>query len=174
MLPARDDAREIELECQNRTVKSIKVHRRWRKPLYLLLPNSQSDREDLCHLVFRQTGAPDYVVEAHPGDIRADALLQYRRQGLAAEAVTLSLAYAPQLLEGEIEQPVVAAVAAYTLLQWGSLEQLRDWPQNLYRSVDWLPDGVAIPWRTFGSSRQARRGIGCLHKAMGPRHADVY
>jgi len=144
VLPAREDAREVELECQNRKVTLIQVHRHWRKPLHLLLPNSRTDKEDLCHLVFRNTGTLDYVVEAHPGDIRADALLQYRRQGLAAEAITLSLAYAQQLLEGKIEQPVVAAVAAYTLLQWGSLEQLRDWSQNLYRRVDWLPDGVVI------------------------------
>jgi hypothetical protein len=48
------------------------------------------------------------------------------------------------LLRNKTDDPVAAAVGAYSLLQMNAIERLHDWDANLMNWFTWLPDGAAI------------------------------
>lgn len=48
------------------------------------------------------------------------------------------------MLLGKSRHPLAAALGGYALLRLGETEKMRDWPTNLARWYEWLPDGEVI------------------------------
>jgi glucoamylase len=74
-------------------------------------------------------------------------LLRYRDRGWVHEASSVSDALegqAEEMLREKLRDPVAAAVGAYGLLRFSTLEHLHDWTENLRRWFPRLPDGSAI------------------------------
>ncbi len=92
-----------------------------------------------CRVVVRRE--PDrYWIEVHLEHAEANLLLGYQRNAAPhEEAVT-----AERLLAGKLDDPIAAALGAYTLLRFGDLERLHGWPANLRSWFPWLPDGAAL------------------------------
>jgi hypothetical protein len=74
-------------------------------------------------------------------------LLGWRQSGhlWEAEAMLRSNALkAEQLLSDKDEDPIAAAVGAYTLLRLNNLDALHDWTENLMNRFPLLPDGAVV------------------------------
>lgn len=97
-----------------------------------------------------------YKMEAFTRNSVANLQLRYCRQGAYQRAA--DAAASERLLHDKIEDPVAAAVGAYSLLRIGDLDRLHEWTENLRQWFGWLPDGSAI------------RGE---HLARLGRHADA-
>ena len=121
-------------DCSVRIVQLVSLGR---DPLNVLLPSAIAPPRS-CHVIVYADRASR--VEVHPQNSTADVLLQYTAAGFASEARTV----AEQLLAKKMEDPIAAAVGAYTLLRLGDLSSLHDWTTNLHNSFPWLPDGVTI------------------------------
>jgi hypothetical protein len=83
-----------------------------------------------------------FKVEAFTKNSTANLLLRYSRQGAYQRAGIA--AQSERVLSEKIEDPVAAAIGAYSLLRIGDLERLHDWTANLYQWFPWLPDGAAL------------------------------
>ncbi|MFC7446632.1 trypsin-like peptidase domain-containing protein [Rhodococcus daqingensis] len=88
-------------------------------------------------------------LDVHMANVDANAMARYRSLGLASEAAmgvgpgTHSLD-ADQLIGGDAQDPIAAAVGCYALLRFNRLEQLDETSENLRTAATWLPDGAAI------------------------------
>jgi hypothetical protein len=69
------------------------------------------------------------------------AMAAYLASGQLREAADLQ---ARQMLRDKIADPIGAAVGGYALLRMARVELMSDWPYNLSRWFDWLPDGAVI------------------------------
>jgi hypothetical protein len=81
-----------------------------------------------------------YWIEVHPNDEQANLLLGYTQNHMLAQQTSV----AEGLLYRKQNDPIAAAVGAYSLLRIGDLERLHHWTQNLAMWFEWLPDGAAI------------------------------
>lgn len=87
------------------------------------------------------------TVDVHLGNAEADLLLCGLGRGYLREAsrVLNSMQMtAEKLLDRKVDDPISAAVGAYSLLQFGELDRLHDWTQNLMNWFPWLPDGLSV------------------------------
>jgi hypothetical protein len=135
-------------------------------PLNIMVPASRKEPggRDVppqpATIVFQQADERRFLVTVHPGDVIADALLQYAQEGYSAELSSMvgegfdTNNTAEKLLKEKTGAPITAAVAAYSLLQLGDIDRLHDWTRNLCDWFPWLPDGLAI----YGE-HLARRGL---------------
>ncbi len=83
-----------------------------------------------------------FKLEAFTRNPIANLQLRYCRQGAYRRAG--SAAESERLLYEKIDDPVAAAIGAYSLFRIGALERLHDWTANLDAMFPWLPDGAAI------------------------------
>jgi glucoamylase len=86
-------------------------------------------------------------LDAAPQHTGADLLLRYRDRGWVHEAASVSDSLegqAEEMLREKLRDPVAAAIGAYGLLRFSTLERLHDWTENLRRWFPRLPDGSAI------------------------------
>lgn len=76
----------------------------------------------------------------------AGAILRLMMSGDIERAKTLAghIGFAENLLYSKINNPSYAALGGYFLLRTNSMQQLHDWPKNLARWFEWLPDGCII------------------------------
>ena len=95
-----------------------------------------------------QTQSTDkIVVDIHLQDSEADLLLYGLGRGYlqeAAQALRSEQITAEKLLQEKGWHPFGAAVGAYSLLQFGELDRLHNWTENLMKWFPWFPDGLAI------------------------------
>ncbi len=105
-------------------------------PVNIALPVSAAHG---CSIVIRRE-TDRYWVEVYPEHQHANLLLGYAQNRLAQNEAAL----AEKLLLDKFEDPIGAAVGAYSLLRVGELERLHDWTANLMNSFEWLPDGAAV------------------------------
>jgi hypothetical protein len=80
---------------------------------------------------------------APPPQPRLAALAGYLVSGQVREAADLG-AQAMEILRDKIADPIGATVGGYALLRMARTELMHDWPYNLSRWFDWLPDGAVI------------------------------
>jgi hypothetical protein len=98
-----------------------------------------------CTLVVTRQADSRFSYDAHLENKMADLLLRYSQKGYQEQAaLTATTIDAEQLLMGKFEDPIAAAVGAYSLLRFGELERLHEWTVNLQERFAWLPDGAAI------------------------------
>jgi len=118
---------------------------------YVALPASEGRS---CRIILMREKLHKISIEVHLQNPEADLLVRGLQRGYleqSALAVTSDSLQSEKLLP-EVEEmlrrkesdPIAAAVAAYTLLQFGELDRLHDWTENLMNWFDWLPDGLAI------------------------------
>ena len=114
------------------------------------LPASYSKR---CFVVLRAISPEVTSTEVHLENVEADLLLRGSQTGrqvsIAKESETMSprkllSANSEEMVRQKIADPVAAAVAAYTFLNWGEITSLRPWTENLKNWFTWLPDGLTI------------------------------
>jgi hypothetical protein len=92
-------------------------------------------------------GADDLAVDVHVNNGEADLLLSGLSGGYlheASQAVNSEQITAEKLLQDKEGDPFGAAVGAYALLQFGELDRLHGWTENLMNWFQWLPDGLPI------------------------------
>jgi hypothetical protein len=132
-------ARFLEIQLPNKTAS------------YVALPASEGK---YCRVVLMRDKKRGVSIEAHLQHPEADLLVRGLQRGYleqSALAVTSDSMGARRLLprveeifRNKMADPIAAAVAAYTLLQFGELDRLHDWTANLMNWFEWLPDGLAI------------------------------
>lgn len=77
----------------------------------------------------------------------ADLLCNYEMQNQfdqVAITTNSSALDAESLLRSKMQDPIAAAVGAYSLLRIGALDRLHDWTENLKNWFKWLPDGLTV------------------------------
>lgn len=79
-------------------------------------------------------------VEVHVDHSEAGLLLGYQQSRAGSEEVQLG----ERLLRQKLDDPIAAAIGAYSLLRFGRLDALHDWTENLKNWFRWLPDGAAV------------------------------
>jgi len=127
------------------------------RPLYaeLLQPDHRSRTRAVpvaprqaraCELRFFRKPDRSWSVDVHLQHSGADLLCRYRDGGRVEQAATVAgtLEGSEQMLLRKLRDPVAAAVGAYSLLRFASLDRLHDWTGNLRAWFAWLPDGSAI------------------------------
>ncbi|MET7694093.1 hypothetical protein ABZT06_40030 [Streptomyces sp. NPDC005483] len=88
-----------------------------------------------------------YVLQAHSGDERAEALLAYNAAGQLTAAQIIADHYdalAESMLHDKVSSQIGAIVGGYHLLRSRALGQTYEWPKNL---ADWfpqLPDAAVV------------------------------
>ncbi len=98
-----------------------------------------------CRMVIMRLPGDKYTVDIHLENQMANILLRYSNKGYLQQAVEMSKAVAAEdLLFGKRRDPIGAAIGAYALLRFQSLNKLHDWTENLRNWFEWLPDGSAI------------------------------
>lgn len=103
--------------------------------------------ENRCLITITRSLNGIFSIEPHLQNMRIDILLRYNSVGYlqqAAAAVDLLSIHAGESLAPRNQDPMVAAVIAYTLLRIGQLEPLSDWVEYLQESFPWLSDGIII------------------------------
>jgi hypothetical protein len=115
-------------------------------PLHVAMPVS-SGQTGLVVVRRLATGNSDLVVDVHVANGEADLLLSGLSAGYlreASEALSSDQISAEKLLYAKEADPFGAAVGAYALLQFGELDRLHNWTENLMNLFQWLPDGPPI------------------------------
>jgi hypothetical protein len=80
---------------------------------------------------------------APPPDPVLAALAGFLVSGQVREAADLG-EQAMEMLRGKVADPTGATVGGYALLRMRDVERMHDWPYNLSRWFDWLPDGAVL------------------------------
>jgi hypothetical protein len=123
-------------------------------------------RERTCKLIIVRQPDGRFIFDAHLDNLMADMLLRYSQKGFQEQASLTAKAFdAERLLQLKGEDPIAAAVGAYSLLRFGMIEYLHEWTENLRNWFKWLPDGSAIRGEHY-----ARRG---QHKEALPAFLEL-
>ncbi len=88
-----------------------------------------------------------FRIVAASGDPTTQALLGYLSSGdfeSARNVGTDWYKHVQETLKSKIDDPGMAAIAGYLLLEVGDAGQLDDWTRTLARGTPWLPDGPII------------------------------
>lgn len=105
----------------------------------IALPNDQLRVVFSASELGEREGEPLHVTVASTTQ-QAESLQGFLRIGAIDQARVLSEA----LLRDKRQNPTLAAVGAYFLLQIGDLTRLHDWTKNLANWMEWLPDGAVV------------------------------
>jgi hypothetical protein len=101
------------------------------------------------------------LVDVTSDHLAAESLLGFLLVGnmRAAREVAAGGFEAEWLSNGEVTDPIPAAVAGYCLLRLGELDRLREWSEDLATRFDWMADGAIIhAWRLIrGGDGQVAR-----------------
>lgn len=76
----------------------------------------------------------------------------------AAHDLVLNSRMMEAILFRKVDAPTAAAMAAVYLLRSGDLASLHDWPRNLARQFDWLPDGAYLWVETLRARAEQASG----------------
>jgi len=116
----------------------------------IALPASQNMS---CFVVLKAPSPSVTSADVHLYHTEADLLLRNLSSGENALLILDSTKLKPgNLLQDNAEEmvrqktadPIAACVGAYALLQYGELDRLHNWTENLKNWFTWLPDGLAI------------------------------
>lgn len=142
-------------------------------PLNMILP---AIRDHYCKLFITSLIQGKYTFDAHLEDQTADMMLRYSNKGYDWQTELLGAAVdAEELLRGKKQNPLSAAVGAYSLLRFNNLEMLHDWTENLRNWFKWLPDGSAIRGEhlaRLGEHKEALRAFLELQERGVPIFSD--
>jgi hypothetical protein len=133
--PRRADAVHLEMPPSSQRC-FVQLLQTGRVPVNIALPRSHVAG---CVVVVRSR-RKRFWMEVHPDNDDANLLLGYKKNQAPQEEALI----AERLLAGKFDDPIAATIGAYSLLRFGDLEKLHDWPENLRRSFPWLSDGAAI------------------------------
>lgn len=121
-------------------IAQVRIH--GQVPLNVLLPLGPDAAH--CELTAHISGG-DVILGAYPG---SEAALLASRFLAAGDIREGSQVITPDQAEGMLrskrQDPIAATIGAYLLLRTGELERLHDWPRNLAKWFEWLPDGAVI------------------------------
>jgi len=117
-----------------------------RLPIYF---DQEDGREYLSHKcqVFVVRSSAGYMLDIHPANVHADALMCYlsasklEQAAIATKSDALS---AQRLVFDKIVDPIGACIGAYALLRLGDIERFHGWTENLHNWFRYLPDGLII------------------------------
>ncbi len=111
-------------------------------PLNMTLPIFGNEG---CRIVVMQLPGGKYTVDVHLENQMANILLRYSNKGYLQQTAEAAKAVeAEDLLFGKRSDPIGAAIGAYALMRFQTLDKLHDWTENLRNWFEWLPDGSAI------------------------------
>lgn len=110
-------------------------------PINLALPLAPHTASERCRLTVSSNASLSARVEL--ASVEAQTVAAYLEQGQMKAAARL-ITNAEELLNSKMSDPLAAALGGYAILRAGQLERLHDWPLNLSRSFEWLPDGAVI------------------------------
>ena len=116
-------------------------------PLHVALPISPGQTGLVVVRQVATRNTYDLAVDVHVANGEAELLLSGLSSGYlreASEALNSDQISAEKLLDAKESDPFGAAVGAYALLQFGELDRLHNWTENLMNWFQWLPDGLSI------------------------------
>jgi hypothetical protein len=106
-------------------------------------------RQNGCTVYFKQLAEDFTDISIHLNHSMANLLLRYSHHGYIQEAMTTASSDTLQHENLLANDPIAAAVRAYTLLRFGQLEELSNWTETLKNQFTWLPDSIAIRGETL-------------------------
>lgn len=114
-----------------------------RVPVSVALPLAPHSDAQTCRLSVAVTSRDIDPAVRLGGDPSAAIVADYVAGGMPERIAAIADLGRTMLLEKR-QHPLAAALGAYALLRLNETERMRDWPMNLARWYDWLPDGEVI------------------------------
>lgn len=114
-----------------------------RVPVLVALPLAPHTDAHTCRLSVAVTDRDIDPAVRLGGDTSAAIVADYVAGGMPERITAIADLGRTMLLEKR-QHPLAAALGAYALLRLGETERMRNWPANLARWYEWLPDGEVI------------------------------
>ncbi|MCD6346406.1 MAG: hypothetical protein J7L96_03195, partial [Bacteroidales bacterium] len=130
----------------------LEVRRSKGKSIYLVLPISQNATISTCTVEILDDGVSFQFLCYFEYDKRTTLMLDYLSSNSFEEAADIA-GNAEDMLYSKMVNPIGAVIGGYVLLRIGAVEQMHDWPKNLYNWFPKLADGAII-----AGELEARRG----------------
>jgi len=114
-----------------------------RVPVLVALPLTPHSDAETCRLSVAVTSRDIDPAVRLGGYPSAAIVADYVAGGMPERVGAIADLGRTMLLEKR-QHPLAAALGAYALLRLGETERMRDWPMNLARWYEWLPDGEIV------------------------------
>ena len=135
------------------------------KPLNVVLPVSPKAP---CYVALQKIDDGQSSLDIRLAHATADLFLRYIQCSHTEQAeVTSEALQAEDLLRDKMDDPIAAAIGAYSLLRFRRLDKVRDWAANLASGFTWLPDGLAILGEGEARSGNHERAITLFNQILG-------
>lgn len=130
----------------------LEVSRNRDKPTNLLLPIQKNSMIERCTVEIVDNGVDLKLSCSFEDSKRTTLMFDYLSSNSLEEAAGLA-EEAEGMLYSKMSNPIGAVIGGYILLRIGAVEQMHDWPKNLYEWFPRLSDGAII-----AGELEARRG----------------